>query len=48
MTPKLHAALTAAGIDTAIRNGCIRVSGHLYNSEREIDRLVDIVTSTGR
>lgn len=45
--PRLHAALAAAGIDTAIRNGRIRVSGHLYNSEDEIDRLVDVVTSVG-
>ena len=45
--PKIHAALTAAGIDTALRNGRVRVSGHLYNSEDEIDRLADIVTSVG-
>jgi cysteine desulfurase / selenocysteine lyase len=44
--PQLHAALTSAGIDTAIRNGRIRVSGHLYNSEDEIDRLAGIVTAT--
>ena len=44
--PELHAALAAAGIDTAIRNGCIRVSGHLYNSEDEIDRLAGIVSAT--
>lgn len=46
--PTIHAALTASGIDTALRNGCNRVSPHLYNSESEIDELTEIAASAAR
>jgi selenocysteine lyase/cysteine desulfurase len=29
----------------ALRGGKIRVSPHLFNSERDIDRLINVVTS---
>jgi selenocysteine lyase/cysteine desulfurase len=34
----LHGALTAAGIDAALREGAVRFSPHLYNTVGEIDR----------
>ena len=35
-----HRALTDAGISVSLREGAIRVSPHLYNSDAEIDELV--------
>jgi selenocysteine lyase/cysteine desulfurase len=37
----IHTALTAAGVDTALREGAIRLSPHLYNTFDEIDRAVN-------
>jgi cysteine desulfurase/selenocysteine lyase len=34
----LHAALSAAGVDVALRNGALRLSPHLYNEVADIDR----------
>lgn len=41
--PALHAALTAAGVDVALRAGALRASPHLYNGVGDIDRLLDAV-----
>ena len=38
--------LTAAGIVVSLRSGAIRVSPHYYNSEEEIDRIVDVVVGS--
>jgi cysteine desulfurase / selenocysteine lyase len=35
---RIHATLTKAGIDTALRNGAIRISAHLYNGTDELDQ----------
>lgn len=36
-------ALTAAGIATASRAGSLRASFHLYNTEADVDRLLDVL-----
>jgi cysteine desulfurase / selenocysteine lyase len=41
--PPLHRALTAAGVDVAFRRGRLRVSPHLYNTEADIDRTLEIL-----
>ena len=40
----VHASLTAAGIDVALREGAVRLSPHLYNTPREIDRALDALS----
>jgi cysteine desulfurase / selenocysteine lyase len=37
-TGQRHRRLTAAGIDTAYREGNIRISPHLFNTEQDVDR----------
>jgi cysteine desulfurase / selenocysteine lyase len=44
--PPLHQALTAAGVDVAFRRGRLRVSPHLYNTEADIDRALEVVDRT--
>jgi selenocysteine lyase/cysteine desulfurase len=41
--PPLHQALTAAGVDAAFRRGRLRVSPHLYNTEADIDRALEVL-----
>ena len=41
----LFERLTSAGVDVAMRNGNLRVSPHLYNTEADIDRALDVLTS---
>lgn len=43
-TAELHQKLTKEKIITSLREGNIRVSPHLYNSERDIDRLIATIT----
>jgi cysteine desulfurase/selenocysteine lyase len=40
----LHATLTAAGVDVALRAGSLRASPHVYNSTVDIDRLLAVLT----
>ena len=40
---KIFASLTQAGIFVSKREGGIRVSPHFYNTEEEIDRLVEVL-----
>jgi len=40
-TPGLYARLTDAGIDVSLRRGHLRVSPHLYNTEQDIDRVLE-------
>jgi cysteine desulfurase / selenocysteine lyase len=44
--PPLHEALTAAGVDVAFRRGRLRVSPHLYNTEADIDRALEVLDRT--
>lgn len=37
----LHETLAAAGVDVALRGGSLRASPHLYNTDADIDRLLD-------
>jgi cysteine desulfurase/selenocysteine lyase len=39
----LHRRLAAAGVDVALRSGRLRVSPHLYNSEADIDRALEVL-----
>lgn len=44
-TPLLFQRLQEAGIIVSLREGALRVSPHLYNSERDIDRLLTVLTT---
>ena len=37
------AALEAAGVDVAFRRGRLRVSPHLYNTEADLDRALEVL-----
>ena len=43
-TAELYQKLTKEKIITSLREGNIRVSPHLYNTERDIDRLISAIT----
>ena len=43
MTLKLFERLRAAQVFVSLREGALRISPHLYNSERDIDRLLTIL-----
>jgi cysteine desulfurase / selenocysteine lyase len=43
-TAELYQKLTKEKIITSLREGNIRVSPHLYNTERDIDRLITVIT----
>jgi cysteine desulfurase / selenocysteine lyase len=38
-----HQQLTAAGVDTAFREGNVRLSVHLFNTAEQIDRVLGIL-----
>lgn len=42
---KIAATLDDAGFHVAVRDGAIRVAPHLYNTQDEIERLVDVLDS---
>jgi cysteine desulfurase / selenocysteine lyase len=42
-----HKGLTEAGIDTAYREGNLRLSVHLFNSPQEIDRALAVLHADG-
>ncbi|MGA2097500.1 MAG: aminotransferase class V-fold PLP-dependent enzyme [Candidatus Acidiferrum sp.] len=44
-TAELYQKLRAENVIVSLREGNIRVSPHLYNTERDIDRLISVVTS---
>jgi selenocysteine lyase/cysteine desulfurase len=44
MTAQLFERLSAAQVFVSVREGALRISPHLYNSERDIDRLLTILT----
>ncbi len=41
----VHAALAAAGVDIALRNGALRLAPHLYNTAADIDRALTVLHS---
>ena len=43
-TAELHQKLTREKVITSLREGNIRVSPHLYNTERDIDKLIAAIT----
>ena len=43
-TKELYARLRAENVIVSLREGHLRVSPHLYNTERDIDRLIAIIT----
>ena len=44
-TAELYQKLRGENIIVSLREGNIRVSPHLYNTERDIDRLIAVVTA---
>jgi selenocysteine lyase/cysteine desulfurase len=44
-TKELYEKLRAENVITSLREGKIRVSPYLYNNERDIDRLVSVITT---
>ena len=44
-TAELYRKLLAENIIVSLREGNIRVSPHLYNTERDIDRLISVITA---
>jgi cysteine desulfurase / selenocysteine lyase len=44
-TAELYARLCSENVFLSLREGHLRVSPHLYNTERDIDRLVAVITS---
>jgi cysteine desulfurase / selenocysteine lyase len=47
-TEMLHRRLAAAGVDVALRRGRLRVSPHLYNTEADIDRALEVLDGADR
>jgi selenocysteine lyase/cysteine desulfurase len=43
-TTELYERLRKQNVIVSLREGHIRVSPHLYNSERDIDRLISVIT----
>jgi selenocysteine lyase/cysteine desulfurase len=41
----LHQKLRQENVFVSLRNGRIRVSPHLFNSERDIDRLIGVAAA---
>ena len=44
-TAELYHKLRAENVIVSLREGNIHVSPHLYNTERDIDRLISVVTA---
>jgi cysteine desulfurase/selenocysteine lyase len=45
MTAQVFERLRAAQVFVSLREGALRISPHLYNSERDIDRLLTVLTA---
>lgn len=39
----IHAALSAAGVDAAVRQGALRLAPHLYDTTADIDRAAEVL-----
>lgn len=44
-TPQLYEKLRLAGVIVSLREGALRVSPYLYNTERDVDRLIKVLTT---
>jgi selenocysteine lyase/cysteine desulfurase len=44
-TAELYKQLREENVIVSLREGNIRVSPHLYNTERDIDRLISVITA---
>lgn len=44
-TPALYEKLRAAGVFVSLREGSLRIAPHLYNTERDVDRLIKVLTA---
>ena len=44
-TAELYQKLRKENVVVSLREGNIRVSPHLYNTERDIDRLISVITA---
>ncbi len=44
-TPELYEKLRAAGVIISLREGALRIAPHLYNTERDVDRLIKVLTT---
>jgi selenocysteine lyase/cysteine desulfurase len=44
-TPKLYEKLRAAGVIVSLREGALRISPHLYNTELDVDRMISALTT---
>ena len=42
-TRQQHEQLTAAGLDTAFREGNVRLSVHLFNTTEQVDRVLEVL-----
>jgi len=47
-TEALHERLAAAGVDVALRRGRLRVSPHLYNTDADVDRALEVLDGADR
>jgi selenocysteine lyase/cysteine desulfurase len=47
-TEALYGRLAAAGVDVALRRGRLRVSPHLYNTEADLDRALEVLDGADR
>jgi cysteine desulfurase/selenocysteine lyase len=47
-TGQRHQQLTAAGLDTAFREGNVRLSLHLFNTIEQVDRVLDVLHAPPR
>jgi selenocysteine lyase/cysteine desulfurase len=45
-TPELYEKLRAAGVFVSLREGALRIAPHLYNNERDNDRLIRTLTTS--
>lgn len=43
---RIYQRLQEAGVDVALRNGRLRVSPHVFNEARDIDRLLDVLATS--
>jgi selenocysteine lyase/cysteine desulfurase len=48
VNPRLHAELADAGVDVALRAGNLRIAPHLYNSDADVERALEVLRARRR